>query len=231
MDDFIATPSDLRGQQHASKMAPASPGSESAGESLAEDTQASDLARIRAELTQISTNMLSKSDTGSLVQELRAALREELAGLRSDLTALEQRVDEMESTARGCEEQHRATEVAVTRQGNMLLTMRRQVEDLENRSRRNNIRVRSLPESGTESLHATLTDLFRQLLGVQAPDTIHFDRAHRALGPARQDGSPRDVICCISTCGLRDKIMAAARELPASGTARQKSHYTKTYPA
>ncbi|CAH2300845.1 Hypothetical predicted protein [Pelobates cultripes] len=214
MDDFIATPSDFRGLQHASKMAPASPSSESAGESLAEDTQASDLARIRAERTQISAKMLSKADTGSLVQELRAVLREKLAGLRADLTALEQRVDEMETSAHGCEEQHRAAEVAVTRQGNMLLTLRRQVEDLENRSRRNNIRIRGLPETGTEPLQTTLTDLFRQLLGAQAPEIIQLERAHRALGPVRQDGSPRDVICCISTCGLRDKIMAAARELP-----------------
>ncbi|CAH2220113.1 Hypothetical predicted protein [Pelobates cultripes] len=182
MDDFVAKPLDFRGPQHASKMAPASPGSESTGESLAEDTQASDLAQIRAELTQISTRMLSKADTGSLVQEPRVVLREELAGLRSDLTALEQRVEEMETTAHGCEEQHRATEVAVTRQGNMPLTLRRQVEDLKNRSRRNNIRVRGLPETGTEPLQATLIDLFRQLLGVQA----------------------RDVICCISTCGLGD---------------------------
>ncbi|CAH2274311.1 Hypothetical predicted protein [Pelobates cultripes] len=85
--------------------------------------------------------MLSKAYTGALVQELRAALREELAGLRTDLSALEQRVDEMETNAQSCEEQHRATEVAVTRQGNMLITLRRQVEDLENRSRRNNIRI------------------------------------------------------------------------------------------
>ncbi|CAH2292794.1 Hypothetical predicted protein [Pelobates cultripes] len=214
MDDFIATPSDLRGTRHVDKMAPGSPDSEMTGDSQSEPNQAGDLSQIRMELSQISRRMLTKADTSPIVQELRAALREELAGLREDLSTLEQRVDEMESVARGCDDQHRATEVAVTRQGNMLLTLRRQVEDLENRSRRNNIRVRGLPEKEDEPLPDTLSMLFTQLLGAAPPATITIDRAHRALGPARQEGSPRDVVCCITTPGLRDRIMAAARGLP-----------------
>ncbi|CAH2222862.1 Hypothetical predicted protein [Pelobates cultripes] len=145
MDEYIATPSELRGPSHANKMAPASPSSESTGESLPSSEQAEALTLIRAELTQ---RMLTKADTGTLVREMRAAWREELAGLRKDLNALEQRVEEVEMVAHGCEQQHRAAEVAATRQGNMLLTLRRQVEDLENRSRRNNIR--GLPETETE---------------------------------------------------------------------------------
>ncbi|CAH2276848.1 Hypothetical predicted protein [Pelobates cultripes] len=145
MDEFIVTPSDLRGPRPTDKMAPASPGLESAGESSVAGTQLSELAQIRAELTQISAKMLTREDTSSLAQELRAALREELAGLRSDLTALEQKVEEVETAAQGCEDQHKATEVAVTRQGNLLITLRRQVEDLENRSRRKNIRIHGLP--------------------------------------------------------------------------------------
>ncbi|CAH2272645.1 Hypothetical predicted protein [Pelobates cultripes] len=91
MDDFVATMPDTRRQHYENKMAPASPGSESAGEPQMEDTQVSELAQIRAELAQISTKMLTKADTGSLVQEIRAALRLELADMHSDLTALEQK--------------------------------------------------------------------------------------------------------------------------------------------
>ncbi|CAH2292543.1 Hypothetical predicted protein [Pelobates cultripes] len=216
MDEFIATPSDLRGLRPANKMAPASSGSESAGETSEAGTQFSELAQIQAELTQISAKMLTKADTSTIAQELRAALREELVGLRSDLTALEQRVDEVETAAQGCEDQHRATEVAVTRQGNLLITLRRQVEDLENRSRRKNIRIRGMPETETEEepLHACLCALFTQILGEAAPEEIHMDRAHRALGPARRDGSPRDVICCMTLQDQRDMIMAAAKDRP-----------------
>ncbi|CAH2220401.1 nucleoside diphosphate kinase 7 [Pelobates cultripes] len=211
MDGFVATTPDVRGPQSERKMAPVSPGSDNAGESHSGDAQVSELAQIRAELAHISARMLTKADTGSLVQEIRAALRGELADMRSDIAALENRVEEVETTAQGCQEQHRATEVAVTRQGNMLLTLRRQVEDLENRSRRNNIRVRGLPESDSDQLQVSLSALFQQLLGDQAPDTFHIERAHRALGPMRQDGSPRDAICHIASHGVKDQIMAAAR--------------------
>ncbi|CAH2285594.1 Hypothetical predicted protein [Pelobates cultripes] len=158
--------------------------------------------------------MLTKADTNQMVQELRGALREELAGLRTDLTALEGRVEEVEATAQDCAQQRQATEMAVTRQGNLLLTIRRQVEDLENRSRRSNIRVRGLPETDASPLTSTLEALFQHILGAEAPDAIRFVRAYRALGPTRQDGSHRDVICCLHDGGLKEKIMAAARGEP-----------------
>ncbi|CAH2248206.1 Hypothetical predicted protein, partial [Pelobates cultripes] len=38
-----------------------------------------------------------------------------------------------------------------------------------------------------------------------------MERAHRAQGPLRQDGSPTDVVCCLHLRSLKDKIMAVAR--------------------
>ncbi|CAH2222397.1 Hypothetical predicted protein [Pelobates cultripes] len=103
MDDFIATPVELRGSLAADKMAPASPGSESTEDSLSGGDYVGALSQIRTELTQISQRMLSKADKGTLVQELRAAFREEMSGLRSDLAMLEQRVEEVEAAAQECE--------------------------------------------------------------------------------------------------------------------------------
>ncbi|CAH2275387.1 Hypothetical predicted protein [Pelobates cultripes] len=158
MDDFIATPVELRGSLPVDKMAPPNPGLESMGDSLPGGDHTGALTQIRAELTQISQRMLSKADKDTLVQELRAAFREEVAGLRTDLNTLEQRVEEVETAVLGCEQQHRASEIAVTRQGNMLITLCRQVEDLENRSRRNNICIHSLPEGDFDSLQVTLAE-------------------------------------------------------------------------
>ncbi|CAH2315720.1 Hypothetical predicted protein [Pelobates cultripes] len=53
-----------------------------------------------------------------------------------------------------------------------------------------------------------------EILGAEAPEDIRLERAHRALGPPRQDGSPRNVICCFHLFSLREKIMAAARGTP-----------------
>ncbi|CAH2299294.1 Hypothetical predicted protein, partial [Pelobates cultripes] len=160
MDGYIALQPEPRDTRQISKMAPASPARERAEACQTEGDYPNELALIRAELAQISYRMLTKEDTGKLAQEIRAAPREQLTGLRTDLTALEERVDEMETTAQECTQQHHATETAITRQGTLLLTLRRQVEDLENRSRRNNIRVRVLPDAAAALLAATLEELF-----------------------------------------------------------------------
>ncbi|CAH2220506.1 Hypothetical predicted protein [Pelobates cultripes] len=171
MDGYFPLQPDGRDMRPADKMAPEE---ESAGGSQVEGDPAGELTLIRAELTQISSRMLTKADTNQMVQELRGALWEELAGLRTDLTALEGRVEEVEATAQDCAQQHQATEMAVTRQGNLLLTKRRQVEDLENRSRRSNILVRGLPETDAAPLTSTLEALFQHILGAEAPDAIRF---------------------------------------------------------
>ncbi|CAH2246054.1 Hypothetical predicted protein [Pelobates cultripes] len=207
MDDFICTPSTQGSCGPPDKMAPGSPSQDSMGDSLPDDT----LAQIKQELAMISTHMLTKADSGGLLQELRTAIREELTALRTDLSAVEVRVEALETEAQACRTQHRAAELATTRQGNMLLSLRRQVEDLENRSRRQNIRIRGLPEPDATPLPDTLRALFRQILGQEGPKEIQFDRVHRAQGPQRPDGRPRDVLCCLHTYSTKEKLMAAAR--------------------
>ncbi|CAH2273322.1 Hypothetical predicted protein [Pelobates cultripes] len=131
MDGYIASQPEPQDMRPTSKMAPTSPDRERAEAHQTEGDHQNELALIRAELAQISSRMLTKDDTGKLAQEIRAALREELTGLRTDLTALEERVDEMETVAQECSQQHHATETAITSQGTLLLTLRWQVEDLE----------------------------------------------------------------------------------------------------
>ncbi|CAH2330840.1 Hypothetical predicted protein [Pelobates cultripes] len=128
--------------------------------------------------------MLTRAHSEVLIQEFCPAMREELAGLRSDLTTLDTRVEA--SVAQICQQRHRATEIAATHQGNMLLTLRRQVEDLENRSRHQNIRVRGLPEHDTTPVVTTLEALFQQILGPTAPAEMKFDWAHGPNSPRWQ---------------------------------------------
>ncbi|CAH2283964.1 Hypothetical predicted protein [Pelobates cultripes] len=189
MHDFVATPVDLKDAPPKDKMAASSLGTERMADSQVEGEPSGVLAKFRAELTQILARMFSKTDRGALVQELQTALREELAGLHADLTTLEQKVARWRP-------QHSAIETLVNWQGNMLINFRRQIEDLENRSRHNNIRIRGLLEMDAAPLTATLEALFKQILGADPPEGIRFNRAHRALGPARQDGSLQDVVCC-----------------------------------
>ncbi|CAH2293435.1 Hypothetical predicted protein, partial [Pelobates cultripes] len=88
-------------------------------------------------------------------------------------------------------------------------------EDLDNRSRRSNIRMRGLPEPSTEEdVEASLKALFREILGADMPDSITFDRTHRANRPRPADNTPRDVICCLHNYKHKEKIMLKARSRP-----------------
>ncbi|CAH2277192.1 Hypothetical predicted protein [Pelobates cultripes] len=93
----------------------------------------------------------------------------------------------------------------------MVAELRRQVEDLDNRGRRNNIRVRGIPETEGENPHEILTSLFSQLLRDEAPPDFGIERAHRTLRTPRRDGLHRDVICCLLSFQLKESIMRAAR--------------------
>ncbi|CAH2275139.1 Hypothetical predicted protein [Pelobates cultripes] len=192
-------------------MAPSSPSTSSVTGSVTDMPGTDALAQMSVDLAAISANMLTRGDKTALVSELRTVIREEIAAVRRDLTALEQRVDELEEHRLHATHHQQAADLATARQGNILLEMRRQVEDLDNRGRRNNIRVRGLPESDDESPRELLTGLFVQLLGEDAPPEIPMERAHRALRGPRSDGQPRDMICCLTSFQQKDAIMRAAR--------------------
>ncbi|CAH2302319.1 Hypothetical predicted protein [Pelobates cultripes] len=177
---------------------PASPGSSIAGSSRGTSEPAA-LSQISLDRAVISSSMLTRRDKSEMVAELRALIREEIAAVRADLTALEHR---------------QAVDLAITRQGNLLLDLRRQVEDLDNRGRRNNIRILGLPEAEGELPHELLTGLFSHLLGEAAPEDFGIERAHRALRTPRRDGVPRDLICALASFPLKEELMKAARSRP-----------------
>lgn len=79
------------------------------------------------------------------------------------------------------------------------------MDDLENHNRRNNIRLRGVPESiRTPDLIPTLTKFFNSLLGKDLDTPIEFDHTHRALRPQNSDPArPRDVGCHIPLYSLK----------------------------
>ncbi|CAH2274467.1 Hypothetical predicted protein [Pelobates cultripes] len=101
----------------------------------------STLAQISEDIAKITASMLTRKDKVDMVAELRAVIREEITAVRRDLTALEQRINDLEvDHLQNAQYWRQASELATGRQGNILLDIRRQVEDLDNRGRRKNIR-------------------------------------------------------------------------------------------
>lgn len=88
------------------------------------------------------------------------------------------------------------------------------IEDLDNRNRRNNIRIRGIPESITD-LNPAITKLFHSLVPDKPTSAFACDRMHRALRPKPTlDKPPRDVILCMKDFVTKEDIMRAARNSP-----------------
>ncbi|CAH2312711.1 Hypothetical predicted protein [Pelobates cultripes] len=215
MDDYLSTPQPLAGTRGSDNMAPVSPGTSSRTGSThgfpARGSPRDALRQLSADLAVTAANMLTRGDKTELIAELRTAIREEITAVRHDLTVLEQRVDALEVHQLQATQHQQASELAATRQGNIILDLRRQVEDLDNRGRRSNIRVRGIPESDDEAPRELLEGLFAQILGDEATPDFGLERAHRALRAPRKDGQPRDLICCLRSFQLKEALMRAAR--------------------
>ena len=88
-----------------------------------------------------------------------------------------------------------------------------QQEDLENRERRQNLRIRGVPESVTDKeLRPYLLGLF-VTLAPHIPDIDwRLDRAHRSLAPKPPAGSnPRDVVVRFHFYESKEALTVATR--------------------
>ncbi|CAH2306509.1 Hypothetical predicted protein [Pelobates cultripes] len=164
MDEFLSTPQNLRGARGVDKMVPTSPGSSSLAGSSRDSPRGDAMTQMSADLAAISANMLTRGDKTELVAELHSVIHEEIAAVRRDLSVLEQRVDDLQERHVQTAQQQQATDLTTTRQGNILLDHRRQVEDLNNRGQRNNIHIRGLPETDNVSPWELLRGLFAHIL-------------------------------------------------------------------
>ncbi|CAH2321336.1 Hypothetical predicted protein [Pelobates cultripes] len=179
------------------------------------ETAGPTLTDISADIRALAAQMVTKTDLQALSDDLHAAIRQEVTVLRAEMTAHSGRLQTLEGNMQEAMGRMGTTTTAVTRQGNMLLALRRQTEHLDNRGRRSNIRVHGLPEpQAEEDIETTLKALFQAILGEDLPADLTFDRAHRANRPRIPDGTPRDAICCLHHYKHKERIMQKARTRP-----------------
>lgn len=77
-----------------------------------------------------------------------------------------------------------------------IIALQLHLEDTKDRSRRNNLQLRGLPEAmSAEDLGETVAAIFLKVLETP-PVMLELDRVHRALGSRSSDpGRPLDVVC------------------------------------
>lgn len=149
------------------------------------------LEKLSADISQIDEKITSLDGKfGAMVLQLKAA---------------ENRISTVEDTVQNLTLENNKLSRALT--GAM-----EKISDLENRSRRGNLRIYGFPEEAEQGNPISfLEHELPKILGMQ-PGTIEIERAHRSLNPKPKPGvRPRPFIINLLRYPIKEKIMAIAR--------------------
>ncbi|KAJ1211212.1 hypothetical protein NDU88_006573 [Pleurodeles waltl] len=173
---------------------------------LNESTTMSDkdttMDRILQEITAVSRRIegMDASIT-SLTLETKS-MRSDIAGFQSRVAGLEQRMGSLETQINTSQEREQD-----------FIYLRSKLTDMEDRSRRDNIRVLGIPENEEGSdMQAFLTSTLPKMISLDFDPQLEFQRAHR-IGPKRSDNSsrPRPIIACLLRHNQTRQILQVAR--------------------
>ncbi|XP_053556210.1 probable ATP-dependent RNA helicase DDX60 [Bombina bombina] len=139
-----------------------------------------------------------------------------LNDIKQEIKDLGSRVETLEENRDNLVEDVEMTVQQVSEQQQVVTDLLDKIEDMENRSRRSNIRLKGIPESITAAeLPSYLHQLFCAITGVDQSTEIEIERAHRALRPKpKADNPPRDVIVAFLRFPEKDKILKEAAKQP-----------------
>ncbi|KAJ1192251.1 hypothetical protein NDU88_001563 [Pleurodeles waltl] len=137
----------------------------------------------------------------SLTLETKS-MRSDIAGFQSRVTGLEQRMGSLETQINTSQEREQD-----------FIYLRSKLTDMEDRSRRDNIRVLGIPENEEGlDMQAFLTSTLPKMISLDFDPPLEFQRAHR-IGPKRSDNSsrPRLIIACLLQHNQTRQILQVAR--------------------
>ncbi|KAJ1141355.1 hypothetical protein NDU88_007688 [Pleurodeles waltl] len=155
--------------------------------------------RILQEISAVGRKLEGMDNAMTALTAETRSMRLEIAGFQSQISGLDHRV------------------VLQTERDQELLHLRSKLTDLEDRSRRNNVRFLGFPEGieGTDIL-SYLRDTLPKLADITFDPPLEFQRAHR-LGLKRQNGKdlPRPIIACFLRHGqVRQLLQMSQRQGP-----------------
>lgn len=90
------------------------------------------------------------------------------------------------------------------------------LEEQENQNRRQNLRIRSIPEQRGEDLFAIMKEIFNPPLGRNKEEDLKLDRVHRIRKPPNiKEDTPRDIIVRFHQYEDKNKIWKSLRGVQA----------------
>ncbi|KAJ1158273.1 hypothetical protein NDU88_010966 [Pleurodeles waltl] len=169
---------------------------------MSDKEQPTTMERILHEITAVSRRIEGVDTSISSLTLETKSMRSDIAGFQSRVTGLEHRMESLE------------TQIATSRDRDQdLLYLRSKLTDLEDSSRRDNIRLLGIPEheEGTD-IQTFLSSIFPKLISLGFDPPLEFQRAHR-VGPKLPDTSlrPRPIIACLLHHNQTRQILQAAR--------------------
>lgn len=156
---------------------------------------------------------LNINDLKAIANDIKDTLSAAIAELRMDIHTLNDRVADVEKTSAKHDTVLRKATRKIDTHTLQLREAQRRIEDLDNRGRRHNLRIRGMTEAiDAEHLSPAVSELFNGLLDRPPQTRIDMERIHRALRPkGRENDPPRDIICCIVDYQLKEAILKQAR--------------------
>ncbi|CAH2321374.1 Hypothetical predicted protein [Pelobates cultripes] len=172
--------------------------------------------RHAAPLTKEDLKKLLKETSDDIKAYTAAALEKQIAGLKDDIEALTSRTSRTETQIAETQDKLKTHTGDIGAMQDKILYLEDGLEDLNNRSRRQNIRIRGLPESVLpETLLPTVRAIFQSLLPDASEQDLYIERAHRALRPPTYNmNAPRDIITKLLYFPIKERLMKAARDNP-----------------
>ncbi|KAJ1157846.1 hypothetical protein NDU88_010543 [Pleurodeles waltl] len=141
---------------------------------MTDPTQESTMDRIFQEILAVGRRLEGMDSAKVSLTAETKSIRTEIASFQTRVLGLEQRMSTVEARASSFQDRDQE-----------LLFLRRKLTDLEDRSRRDNVRFLGFPENiEGEDLHGFLQDALPRITGNAFDPPLEFQRAHR-LGPRR----------------------------------------------
>uniref|UniRef100_A0A8C5WGA6 LINE-1 type transposase domain-containing protein 1 n=1 Tax=Leptobrachium leishanense TaxID=445787 RepID=A0A8C5WGA6_9ANUR len=177
-------------------------GDEDGGESDAGVSRA-DAVTIMSQMAEMRTFLAGEMDRNT------KALQADILALGQRTSDLEDRTDELSGAYNSLIDHSNAMSHKVD-------YLETQLEDLTNRSRRNNLRIRGLPERAEDDPLGDFIVAMLRPLAPELPDHAwELDRAHRALrARSATDERPRDIIIRFLHFSTKELILKKKRTKP-----------------
>ncbi|CAH2276948.1 Hypothetical predicted protein, partial [Pelobates cultripes] len=128
-------------------------------------------------------NLPSKADLQTMMGKLEATLHTKLAEMGTEIQQMNLKVTDLEEEKDVMQAQILNISSTLESHIHFMSATQRHIDDLDNRGRRNNLRIRGIPEAQNEDLTAILTELFTLVIGDSGTSQMLIDRAHRSLRP------------------------------------------------